>query len=102
MPQRRSQLLAVVGEDVCAARDGNGGHAVIEQVFGSQLGIDVDQYPVGGLPLAGMTRDRVAVVEVQETWGQTGRSPGFWVSGFCLLIATGTQSRLTASAQCTF
>ena len=46
MPQRGSQLLAVVGEDlrvVCAARDGDVGHAVVEQVFGPQLGIDVDQ-----------------------------------------------------------
>jgi len=45
MPQRGSQLLAVVGKDlrvVCAARDGNVGHAVVEQVFGSQLGIGVD------------------------------------------------------------
>jgi len=62
MPQRRSQLLAVVGEDlrvVCAARDGYVGHAVVEQVFGSQLGIDVNQHKVGGLPEAGMTRDRI-------------------------------------------
>ena len=54
MPQRGSQLLAVVGEDlrvVCAARNGNVGHAVVEQVFGSQLGIGVDQHTVGGLPL---------------------------------------------------
>ena len=54
MPQRGSQLLAVVGEDlrvVCAARDGNVGHAVVEQVFGSQLGIGVDQHTVGGLAL---------------------------------------------------
>ena len=58
MPQRRAQLLAVLGEDVCAARDGIGGHAVIEQVFGSQLGIGVDQHTVGGLPVAGMARDR--------------------------------------------
>ena len=45
VPQRGSQLLAVVGEDlrvVCAARNGNVGHAVVEQVFGSQLGIGVD------------------------------------------------------------
>ena len=36
MPQRRSQFLAVVGEDcrvLCAARDGNVGHAVVEQVL---------------------------------------------------------------------
>jgi hypothetical protein len=62
MPQRRSQLLAVVGEDlrvVCAARNGNVGHAVVEQVFGPQLGIGLDQYPVGGLALAGMSRVHV-------------------------------------------
>ena len=63
LPQRRSQLLAVVGEDlrvVCAARDGDVGHAIVEQVFGPQLGIDVDQYTVGGLPLAGMARHGIA------------------------------------------
>jgi hypothetical protein len=61
MPPRRTQLLAVVGEDlrvVCAALDGDVGHAAIEQVFGTPLRIDVDQHPVGGLSLAGMTRDR--------------------------------------------
>ena len=61
---REGQLLAVVGEDlrvVCAARDGNVGHAVIEQVLGPQFGIRVDQHSVGGLPLAGMTRQRVCV-----------------------------------------
>jgi replicative DNA helicase len=55
MPQRDSQLIAVVGEDlrvVCAARNGNVGHAVVEQVFRSQLGISVDEYTVGGLPLS--------------------------------------------------
>jgi hypothetical protein len=53
---------------ICASyapRDGNVGHTVVEQVFRPQLGIDVDQHPVGGLPLAGMTRDRVTVVEVR-------------------------------------
>src|ERR1039458_6262126 len=68
MPQRGSQLLAVVGEDlrvVCAARYGNVGHAVIEQVLGPQFCIRVDQHPVGGLPLAGMTRDRVSMIEVR-------------------------------------
>jgi hypothetical protein len=66
MPQRRSQLLAVVGEDlsiVCAARDGNVGHAVFEQVFRSQLGIHVDQHMVVSLPLAEMTRDRITALQ---------------------------------------
>ena len=68
MPQRRAQLLAVVGEDlrvVCAARDSNLGHAVVEQVFGSQLGIGMYQHTVGGLALAGMTRHGVTVVKVR-------------------------------------
>ena len=46
---------------VCAARSDNVGHAVVEQVSGPHLGIRVDQHPVGGLPLAGMTRDRVLI-----------------------------------------
>ena len=37
-------------------RDGNVGHTVVEEVFRPQLGIRVDQHPVGRLPLAGMTR----------------------------------------------
>ena len=45
---------------VCAARSGNVGHAVVEQVFRSQLGIGLDQHTVGGLPLAGMTRDPIS------------------------------------------
>ncbi len=52
MPQRRAQLLVAVGEDlrdVCAARNGNLGHAVFEQIFGPKLDIGVDQCPVGGL-----------------------------------------------------
>jgi len=63
-PQRRPQLLTVVGENlgiVCAARDGNIGHAVVDQVFGVQFGIDVDQHPVGGLALAGMTPPTVRI-----------------------------------------
>jgi len=51
--------LAVHLRVVCAVRDGNLGHAVVEQVFRPQLGIRVDQHPVGGLPVAGMARDRV-------------------------------------------
>src|SRR5208282_1543838 len=66
--ERRAQLLAVVGEElsiVSAARDGDIGHAVVEQVFRSQLGIDVDQHAVRRLPLAGMTRDRIAMIKMR-------------------------------------
>ena len=70
MPRRRAQLLAVVGEDlrvVCAARDGNVGHAVVEQVYRPQFGIRVDQHTVGSLHLAGMTRDRVPALPYPVT-----------------------------------
>ena len=50
--------LAVHLRVVCAARDGNVGHAVVEQVFRSQLRVDVGQHPVGGLPVAVMARPR--------------------------------------------
>jgi hypothetical protein len=40
-------------------------HAVVEQVFGPQLGIGMNQHPVGGLALAGMTCHGVAVVKVR-------------------------------------
>ena len=55
----RETALAVHLLVVCAARNGNVGHAVVERVFRPQLGIRVDQHPVGGLPVAGMARDRV-------------------------------------------
>ena len=53
MPEGRTKLFAVAGEQLRiegAARDGNISHAVVKQVFCSQLGIDVDQYPVRRLP----------------------------------------------------
>jgi len=65
MPQRHVQLLVVVGEDlrvVCAAWDGNVGHAVVEQVFRTQFGVHMDQHAVGGLALAGMAGDGAAGV----------------------------------------
>ena len=43
---------------VCVARNGNVGHAAVERVVRPRLGVRVDQHPVGGLPLAGMARDR--------------------------------------------
>ena len=48
-----------------AARNGNVGHAAVEQVFRAQFGVHMDQYAVGGLALAGMAGDGVAVVEMQ-------------------------------------
>ena len=68
MPERRSELLSAVSEQlhiVGPARTGNVSDAVVEQVFGPQLGIDVDQHTVGGLSLAGMTCDRVAMIEAR-------------------------------------
>jgi hypothetical protein len=47
-----------------AARDGDVCHAAVEQVFRGQLGIDVNQHALGGLPLAGIARHRIAVIEM--------------------------------------
>ena len=68
MAESGTELLAVVGEQlriVGAPRDRNIGHAVVEQVFCSKFGIDMDQDAVGSLSLAGMTRDRIAVIEMR-------------------------------------
>ena len=68
MPERRAELLSAICEElrvVCPARNGNVSDAVVEQVFGPQLGIDVDQHTVGGLSLAGMTCDRAAMIEAR-------------------------------------
>src|ERR1700733_12022578 len=68
MAESGTELLAVVGEQlriVGAARDRNIGHAVVEQVFGSKFGIDMDQDAVGSLSLAGMTRDRITMIEMR-------------------------------------
>ena len=38
---------------------------LLSRSLAPQLGIDVDQHTVGGLPLAGMTCDRVTMIEVR-------------------------------------
>lgn len=52
-----------------SAGDGDIGHAVIEQVLCSKLGIDVDEHAIGGLSLAGMTSDGIAVIEMRMLCG---------------------------------
>ena len=49
---------------VRAARDGDVGHAAVEQVFRAEFGVHVDQDAVGGLALAGMAGDSVTVIEM--------------------------------------
>ena len=64
LTQRRSVIRKNLGV-VRAARDGDISHAAVEQVFRGQLGIDVDQHALCGLPLAGMTRYRITVIEMR-------------------------------------
>ena len=55
VPERRAQLLAVVGEQLCivsAALDGGMDHAVVEQVFRDQLGVHMNENAVGSQSLA--------------------------------------------------
>jgi len=67
--ERPRQLLAVVGEKlciVCSARDGDIGHAAVEQIPSAQLGVHVNQDTVGSLTLAGVAGHGIAVVEMRE------------------------------------
>lgn len=48
-----------------SARDGDIGHAVVEQVFRAQLRVHMDQHPLGGLPLAGVAGHGITVVEMR-------------------------------------
>src|ERR1700743_2766570 len=59
------QLATVIREKlriICAARDSHIGHAVVEQVFGRKLGIDMHYHTISRLPLAGMTGHCVAMI----------------------------------------
>jgi hypothetical protein len=47
------------------ARDGDVGHAVVKQVFRSQLRVDMNQDALGGLHLAGMAGDRITMIEMR-------------------------------------
>src|ERR1035441_7978036 len=68
MAERSAQLLAAVREElrvVCPARDGDIGHAVVEQVFCSKLSVHVDKDAVSGLSLAGVAGHGIAVVKMR-------------------------------------
>jgi len=68
MPERRAELLSATSEQlhiVGPALVGNIGHAVVEQVFRAKFRVQVDEHAVSGLSLAGMTCDRVAMIEVR-------------------------------------
>jgi hypothetical protein len=41
------------------------GHAVVEQVFGGELSVDLDEHAIGGLALAGVARYGIAVIEMR-------------------------------------
>ncbi len=64
LTERRS----VVREDlrvVCAAGHGDVGHAAVEQILCTKLGVHVDQHAICRLALARMAGHSIAVVEMQ-------------------------------------
>src|SRR5208283_1217611 len=66
--ERRAKFLVVVGKElrvIASTRDGDIGHAAVEQVLRSQLGVNVNQYTVGSLPLAGVAGHCIAMIEMQ-------------------------------------
>src|ERR1039457_6820169 len=63
-----SELTGVIGKDlriILPARNCNIGHAVVEQVFCAEFGINVHEHALGGLPLTGITRHGIAVVNMR-------------------------------------
>ena len=65
--KRVRECAAVIGEDLCvplAARNGNVGHTIVEQIFGSEIGINMDEYAICRLSLAGVTGNSVAMVQM--------------------------------------
>ena len=53
--QRQPQLFAVIGKElriVSSTRDGNVRLTVVEQVFGPEVGVGMDQYAISSLALA--------------------------------------------------
>src|SRR5260370_41499085 len=72
--ERRRQLLAVVGEKLCivrSARNGDVGHAAVEQILSDQLGVHLNQDTVSSLSLAGVAGHCIATV--RSTAGLTVR-----------------------------
>jgi hypothetical protein len=61
-------------------------------VFRSQLGIGVDQHPVGDRPLAGMTRDRIS--SDRALAGLSGCLPEFFSFDVRLVGQLGQQNQV--------
>src|SRR5579864_7911721 len=49
---------------VAAAGEGDIGQALVDERFAGAIEVDMHQDPVGGLPLAAVARDGVAIVQV--------------------------------------
>src|ERR1035441_9582770 len=64
------QLLAVVCKNLCvplSPRNRDILHAAIEQVVRREVSVHMNEYSFGGLSLAGMTGNGIAVVEMRMT-----------------------------------
>jgi hypothetical protein len=76
--ERLGKLLPVAGEDLRIlrpARDSDISHAVVDEVPGSLLCVDVDEHAISGLALAGMTGDGIAMVQVRMLSGVDAHAP---------------------------
>ena len=66
------ELGFVVGIElnvVPAPRDRDVGQALIEELCSGAVGVDMYEHAVGGLPLAAVTRHRIAVVQMARRIG---------------------------------
>src|SRR5208337_3289180 len=64
LPQRR-YIVRVNLRVIASTRDRDIGHAAVEQILSSQLGVHVNQDTVGSLSLAGVAGHCIAMVEMR-------------------------------------
>ena len=70
--QRLGESAAIIREDLRIVRstgDGDVCHSIIDQLFRGKICIDVDQYALGRLPLTGIARDGITMIQMRVALG---------------------------------
>ena len=65
MPDPASCIVRINLRVIASARDGDIGHAAVEQILRAQLGVHVNQDAVGSLSLAGVAGHCIAMIEMR-------------------------------------
>src|SRR5208283_3318520 len=68
LPERLCVVRINLGV-IASTRDGNIGHAAVEQILSAQLGVYVDKDTVGSLSLTGVAGHGIAMIEMRMQAG---------------------------------